>query len=117
MEAELVVPGGPPQLAADAALALLLAEQGGDYPAQHPQVLRRRAVLEPASVLPEDDIQHPVQPVLDPPVPAGGAAQLPSTAPAAADVVGHLEALPAALPAGPEHADEGLHVGPLLPGA
>src|SRR5262245_35115127 len=117
MEAELVVPGGPQQLAADATFALILAEQGSDYPAQHPQVLRRGAVLEPAGVLPEDDIQHPVQPVLDPPVPAGGPAQLAGTAPAAADVMGHLEALLAPLPSGPENADNGLHVGPLLPGA
>src|SRR4051812_14892905 len=49
MEPEVIVPGGTPQLAADAALALVLAEQGGRYPAQQTQVLRRRAVLEPTS--------------------------------------------------------------------
>jgi hypothetical protein len=66
MGAEVIVPGGPPQLAADAALAPVLAEQGGGYPPQQTEVLRRRAVLEPAVVLPEDHVQHPVQAVLDP---------------------------------------------------
>ena len=66
MEAEVIVPGSTPQLAADAALALVLAEQRGRYPPPQPQVRRRRAVLEPAVVLPEDHVQHPVQAVLHP---------------------------------------------------
>jgi hypothetical protein len=54
MEAEVIVPGRTPQLAADAALAPVLAEQGSRYPPQQPEVLRRRPVLEPAVVLPEE---------------------------------------------------------------
>src|SRR5262245_54708509 len=101
MEPELIVPGGPEQLAADTALAGVLAEQGRDHAPQHPQVLRSRAILETTVILPKDDIQHPVQTVLDPPVSPGGAAQLLRTAPAAADVVGDLEGFLAAFPGGP----------------
>ena len=98
MEAEVIVPGGPPQLAADAALALVLAEQGGGYPTQQTEVLRCCAVLEPTVVLPEDHVQHPVQTVLDAPVSPGGAAQLLRAAPAATDVMGDREGFLAAFP-------------------
>src|SRR5438105_2178402 len=91
MESEVVVPGSPQQLAADAALAVVLPQQGGSHPAQLPHVLPGRAVLEPAVVFPEDHIQHPVQAVLNPPMSPRGAAQFLGTAPPAANVVGHLK--------------------------
>src|SRR5262249_54224241 len=117
MEAEVIVPGGAKQLAADTALALILAKQGRDHASQQPQILRRRAVLQPAVVLPEDDVQHPVQPILDTPVPTAGAAQLRGAAPTAADVVRHLEGLLATLPSGANHPDERLQIHPVGPRA
>ncbi len=68
MSAEVVVPGGAAHLAADTAFAGVLTQQGHGHPAQQGQVLRRRAVLQPAVVLPEGHIQHPVQAVLDGPM-------------------------------------------------
>src|SRR6266581_7460555 len=106
MASEVIVPGGPEQLAADTALALVLAEQGSDHTAKHSQVLRSLSVLEPTVVLPEDHIQHPVQPVLDAPVTAGSAAQFLRAAPTTADVIGNLETFLLALPPRPGHADD-----------
>ena len=70
MKEEVVIPAGALALALDAALALVLADQRQGDAAQPPQVIRRVARPRPALVLPEDNIQHPVQAVLDPPVPA-----------------------------------------------
>src|SRR5579859_7255068 len=117
MESELIVPGGAEQLAADTALAGILAEQGSNHASEHPQVLRGYTILEPTVILTEDHIQNPVQTVFDTPVPTGGTAQLLSAAPAAADVVGYLEGFLAAFPFGPRHPDDGFQVHPFLPRA
>src|SRR5262245_35642833 len=117
MEAELIVPGGAEHLAADTALAVVLAQQGGYHATEHPQVLSRGPVLEPTVVLPENDIQHPVQSVFDAPVPPCGAAQLHGAAAPATDVMGHLEGLLVSFPPRAGHAEDGLHIRPLLPGA
>src|SRR5215470_9688226 len=117
MQAEVVVPGGAELLAADAALAVVLAEQRSRHAAEHRQVLGGGPVLEPAVVLAEDDVEHPVQPVLYPPVQPGSAAQLLGAASAAADVVGHLASLHAADPPEPRHPDDGPQVRPVVPPA
>src|SRR5262249_42976128 len=117
MEAEVVVPGGAELLAADAALAVVLAEQRSRHAAEHHQVLGGRPVLQAAVVLPDDDVEHPVQPVLHAPVPPRRAAQLRGAAAAAADVVGHLASLRAAPPPEPGNPDDGPHVGPVVPAA
>src|SRR5260370_4557333 len=117
MKAKRIVPGSPEYLATDTAFAMVLAKQGRDHAPQHPQVFRSRAVLEPTVVLPEDHIQYPVQTVLDPPVPPGGAAQFRRAAPAAADVVRDLEGFLVPFPSGPRHPDDGLQVHPVLPRA
>src|SRR3982751_6539257 len=96
MEAEVIVPGGAELLAADAALAVVLTEQRSRHAAEHRQVLGGRPVLQAAVVLPEDDVEHPVQPVLYPPVQTRRATQLLGAAAPAADVVGHLASLLAA---------------------
>src|SRR6266487_3055203 len=70
MKEGVVIPAGALPLALDAALALVLADQRQRDPPQPRQVLRRVARPRPASVLPEDDVQHPVQAVPDPPVAA-----------------------------------------------
>ena len=75
MQPELIVPGGAEYLAADAAFAAILPEQGGHHAPQHPQVLRRRPVFQPTVVLPENDIQHPVQTIFDVPMSPGASAQ------------------------------------------
>src|ERR1700677_242513 len=106
MESELIVPGGAEQLATDTALAVVLAEQGCHHASEHPQVLGRRAILEPTVVLPEDHIQHPVQTVLDTPMSARGVTQFRRAAPAATDVVGDLEGVLAPFLFGPRHADD-----------
>src|SRR2546423_2808617 len=103
MAPEFIVPGGAEQLATDTALAGVLAEQGRRHTPKHPQVFRRRTVLETAVVLPEDHIQHPVQTVLDTPVPSRGAAQFRRAAAAAAYVVGYLEGFLVPFPFGPKH--------------
>src|SRR5947209_3513955 len=103
MESKLVVPGDAEQLTADTGLAVILAEQGRNHAPEHPQVFRSRAILEPTVVLAEDHLQHPVQTVLDTPVPTGRTAQLLRAAPAAADGVRHLEGFLVALPSGPRH--------------
>src|SRR5436309_10790765 len=102
MSAELIVPGGAEHLATDTAPTGVLAEQGRRHAPKHPQVFRRRAVLEPAVVLAEDHIQHPVQTVLDPPVSARGAAQFRRATVAAADGVGYLEGFLAPFSFGPK---------------
>ena len=115
MESELIVPGGAEQLAADAALAVVLAEQGHRHTPEQPQVFRRRALLQPTVVLPKDHVQNPVQTVLDTPMSPGSTAQFLRAAPAATDVVGDLEGLLAALPGGPSHPDDGLQIHPVRP--
>src|SRR5262245_1802850 len=117
MEAESVIPAGAELLAADAALALVLAQQRGGHAAQHPQVLAGGPVLQPAVVLPEDHVQHPVQPVLHPPVIPRRRPQLRRAAAPAADVVRHLARLRAADPPEPRHPDDGPQVRPLVGGA
>src|SRR5262245_5498648 len=114
MESELIVPGRPQQLAADTALTPLAAEQGRSDPTQQAQVLRGRAVLEPAVILPKDHVQHPVQAVLDAPVASRRAAQFLSAATPAADVMGHLEGFLAPFPRRPRYPHDGLHIDPLL---
>ena len=69
MEAEVIVPGSAVPLAADAALAFVLAEQGGGHTPQHPQVFRRSAILQSAVVFSKDHVQHPVQSILNPQCP------------------------------------------------
>src|SRR5262249_57531028 len=103
MEAEVIVPGGTELLATDAALALILAQQRGRHAAQHPQVLSSGPVLQPAVVLPEGHVQHPVQPVLYPPVQTCPASQLLRAAVPAADVVRHLARLLPTDPPEPPH--------------
>src|SRR4051794_38157626 len=76
MASEVIVPGGAASFAGDAALALVLAQQRGGHAAKQAQILGGGAVLEPAVVLPEDNVEHPVQPILDAPVAAGRPAQL-----------------------------------------
>src|SRR5262245_39235941 len=117
MEAEVIVPGGAELLAADATLAAVLAEQRDGDAAQRSQVLCGGAVLEPAVVFSEDDVEHPMQAVLDAPVQPGSAAQFKGAAFAAADVVGHLATLHAIDPPEACHPDDGPQVGPVVPAA
>src|SRR5438270_8938225 len=115
MTTEVIIPGGPELLAADAALALLLTQQReGDAP-QQPQVLPGRPVLEMVIVLAEQNVQHPVQTVLDAPVPPRCAAQLLRTAWATADGVRHVHAFLRTLPPDALHPNAGLQVHPLAP--
>ena len=46
MEAERIVPGAAEQFATDTALAVVLAEQGGDRASKHPQVFGGLAAQE-----------------------------------------------------------------------
>ena len=115
MESEVIVPGGAEQLAADTALAVVLAEQRRRHAPQLPQVFRSPAILEPIVVLPEDHVQHPVQAVLDAPVTPGSAAQFLRTAPPAADVVRDLEGFLAPFPFGSSHPDDRLQIHPVRP--
>src|SRR3954447_26842801 len=117
MASELIVPGGAEQLTTDTALAGVLAEQGRRHTPKHPQVFRRRAVLETAVVFPEDHIQDPVQTVLDTPVPPRGAAQFRRAAAATANIVSYLEGLLIPFPFAPKHPDDGSQIHPVLPGA
>src|SRR5262245_57010805 len=112
MTAGVVATGGAAELVSDTALATILAAKARHHAPQQPQVLRRRAVLEPTGVFPEDDVQHPVQPILDPPVSPAGAAQFLGAAPATADVLSYLERFLPAFPLGPHHPGDGLQVHP-----
>src|ERR1700677_3734868 len=114
MEAEIIIPSRPEQLAAHTAFAAILADKGGDHTAEHAQVLPSRAVFQMAVVLPENYIQHPVQSVFDAPVSAGGAAKLRGRAAPAADIVGLLMGLLVTDPPRPRHADNRLQVHPLF---
>src|SRR3954462_1265963 len=113
MAPEVIIPGGTELLAADAALALLLTQQRDGDAAQHPQVLPGCPVLEVVVVLAEQNVQYPVQTVLDAPVPPRCAAQLLRTTWAAADVVRHVHTFHSTHPPDALHANDGLQVHPL----
>ena len=65
----------------------LLLQQRDRQPAQQRKVLRTMSEAEPAVILPEAHVQHPVQPVLDPPVAPHPAAVLGGRPGPTADVI------------------------------
>src|SRR5204863_3846666 len=94
---------------------LILAEQRYDPTSQDRQVRRRVLRSRTTAVLREIHIQHPVQPILNPPVAQNRFGQYLGVRGQAADEVAHLRFLFAPLRPRPRYATDRAQVLPLVP--